>query len=186
MFSNEYGVGWMSSTEERSSMSKLVSDAKKVMKEPILQILLGRSTITETQIETLLIDLVLEDGISKHIGYETKASLRSQKVIKKRGVSRGSFNRTLKQARTNVTKSIYTLLLLAYLGLFDLAVFRPFEEIASRIGGYRKIREILSAKPNLTSEEIESYQSAERLIQSLLEEINSPLILKGELSKLKS
>jgi hypothetical protein len=127
----------------------------------------------------------LEDSIEEHIDYETKATLRAQKGSKKKGVSRGAFNRTLHQARTNVTKSIYTLLLLAYLGLFDLAVFRPFEEIASRIGGYRRIREVLSGKIELTSEEMESYQSAERHILSLLEELDSPLILKGELAKQK-
>jgi len=171
---------------KKDGMEKLIINARRVMKEPILQILLGRSTLTETQIETLLIDLVLEDGVDEHIAYETKASLRGHKGTKKKGVSRGSFNRTLKQARTNITKSIYTLLLLAYLGLFDLAVFRPFEEIASRIGGYRRIREILSGKIELTSEDVESYQSAERLILSLLEELDSPLVLKGEIAKQKS
>jgi hypothetical protein len=164
-------------------IKKLVVNTRQVLKEPILQVLLDRSTITETQMETLLIDLVLEDNIEGHIDYETKATYRATRGTKKKGVSRGAFNRTLKQARTNVTKSIYTLLLLAYLGLFDLAVFRPFEEIASRIGGYRRIREILSGKIELTSEELESYQSAERHIISLLEELDSPFILKNEIAK---
>ena len=173
----------MSDTKKPEEIKRLVANARQVLKEPILQVLLDKSAITETQMETLLIDLVLEDSIESHLDYETKAKYRAQKGTRKRGVSRGAFNRTLKQARTNVTKSIYTLLLLAYLGLFDLAVFRPFEEIASRIGGYRRIREILSGKADLTSEELESYQSAERHILSLLEELDSPFILKSEFAK---
>ena len=172
----------MSDTKKPEEIRRLIANARQVLKEPILQVLLDKSAITETQMETLLIDLVLEDSIESHLDYETKAKYRAQKGTRKRGVSRGAFNRTLKQARTNVTKSIYTLLLLAYLGLFDLAVFRPFEEIASRIGGYRRIREI-SGKADLTSEELESYQSAERHILSLLEELDSPFILKSEFAK---
>jgi hypothetical protein len=167
------------------NLRNLVVEARRVMEEPILKILLERSLITPIQIETLLIDLVTEDSLDTHLSYEEKASLRSHESRRKHGVSRGAFNRTLHQARKNVTRSIYTLLLLAYLGLFDLTVFRPFEEIASRIGGYRRIREILSGKTGLTTEEIESYQSAERLILSLLDELNSPLALKTEASRRK-
>ncbi|MGY5852587.1 MAG: hypothetical protein RTU92_03385 [Candidatus Thorarchaeota archaeon] len=170
----------------QQNMRKLVSNVRKMLKEPILEILIERSALTEAQIETLLIDLVLEDSYGASIAYESKASLRTKEGTRKMGVSRGAFNRTLSQARKNVTKSVYTLLLMAYLGLFDMAVFRPFEEIASRIGGYRMIREVLAGKTELTSEEMESYRSAERLIVSALEELDSPLVLKTDTSKRKA
>ena len=111
----------------------LVGGTKRALKEPILQTLLDGSFLTETQLETLLIDLVVEDEMGDQIPYEDKASLRSRKTSRSQGVTRGAFNRTLKQARRNVTRCLYTMLLLAYLGLFDFAVFRPFEEVVDRI-----------------------------------------------------
>ena len=167
----------------KSEMNKIARGAKQVLREPILKALLSQSILTETQLETLLIDLVVEDRLGGHIPYETKATIRSRDSAKSKGVSRGSFNRTLKQSRRNVTKCLYTMLLLAYLGLFDFTIFRPFEEIAARIGDYRKIRDILGGKTNLTSEDIESYRAAEKTILTALDDIASPLVLKSELSR---
>ncbi len=162
---------------------RLAKGTKQVMREPILRILLERSLITEAQLETLLIDLVVEDAIRQQIPYEEKASLRSKKSSRTKGVSRGAFNRTLKQARRNVTRCLYTMLLLAYLGLFDFAVFRPFEEVAAKIGNYRKIRDVLSGRSNLTDEELESYHASERAITEALENMATSLILKSEISR---
>jgi hypothetical protein len=78
------------------------------------------------------------------------------------------------------------MLLLAYLGLFDFTLFRPFEEVATRIGDYRKIRDVLAGKAELSDEEVESYSTAERTILSALEELTSSTILKSELSRRKS
>ena len=78
---------------------------------------------------------------------------------------------------------LYTMLLLAYLGLFDYAIFRPFEEISSKIGGYQNIQEVLAGRSNLSPEDLESYKAAERTVMDALEELASPLILKSETSK---
>ncbi|MHA2352549.1 MAG: hypothetical protein ACXABX_05465, partial [Candidatus Thorarchaeota archaeon] len=80
----------------------------------------------------------------------------------------------------------YTMLLLAYLGLFELTIFRPFEEVAARIGDYRRIRDILAGKTELTAEELESVRATERIIMSALDELSSSLALKSEMSKKKS
>ncbi|MFW9801277.1 MAG: hypothetical protein ACFFFC_01390 [Candidatus Thorarchaeota archaeon] len=168
----------------RGTVKQLADGAQRVLQEPILKALLDQSTLTKVQLETLLIDLVVEDEHGSHIPYDEKASLRLKR--KGSGVSRGSFNRTLGQARRNVTRCLYTMLLLAYLGLFEFTLFRPFEEIASRIGDYRKIRDILAGKADLSDEEIESYSTAERTILSALEELTSSTVLKSELSKRKA
>lgn len=133
--------------------------------------------------ETLLIDLLVEDALGSHITYENKASYRLRKDSRSRGVSRGAFNRTLGQARRNLTRCLYTMLLLTYLGLFELNIFRPFEEVASRIGDYRSIREVLSGRTELTPEDLESIRVTEVSIESALEELISSLSLKTELSK---
>jgi hypothetical protein len=166
-------------------MKRAASGARKVLKEPILQVLLKHSTLTEAQLETLLIDLVIEDAYGEHITYGEKAALRSIQGQSTRGVSRGAFNRTLHQARRNTTRCLYTMLLLAYLGLFDQAVFRPFEELATKIGDYRHIRDVLAGKMDLTSEDFESYRAVERTILMAIEELSSSLMLKSELAKKK-
>jgi len=174
-----------SNQTNKKSIRTLTSGTTQVLKEPILKMLQEGSTLSATQLETLLIDLVVEDNLGSHITYEDKASYRSKTGTRSRGVSRGAFNRTLTQARRNVTRCLYTMLLLAYLRLFDSTVFRPFEVVATRIGDYRRIRDILAGKTELTQEDLESVSVTEKTIMSFLEELSSALVLKSELSKKK-
>ncbi len=173
-------------SKEKETMKQLTSGAKQVLREPILKKLQEGSVLSEAQIETLLIDLVVEDNYGSHITYENKASYRSKQGTKSRGVSRGAFNRTLKQARRNLSRCFYTMLLLAYLGLFEITIFRPFEEVAARIGDYRRIRDILAGKIELTAEELESVRVTERTIMSALDELSASLALKSDISRRKS
>jgi len=171
---------------QKKTLEGITRGTKRVLDEPILKTLLKHSNLTKSQLETLLIDLVVEDGHGEHIPYEEKASFRTKTVGTSRGVSRGAFNRTLQQSRKNITKSLYTMMLLAYLGLFEFTIFRPFEEVSTRIGDYRRIRDVLAGKSDLSSEDIESYKAAERTIMDALNELTSPLILKADLSRKKS
>ncbi len=173
------------SRPDKREIRNLTTGAKQILKEPILKKLQEGSTLSQAQLETLLIDLVVEDNYGSHITYEDKASYRSKTGSKSHGVSRGAFNRTLNQARRNVTRCLYTMLLLAYLGLFDSTVFRPFEVVATRIGDYRRIRDILSGKVELTQEDLETVAVTEKTIMSFLEDLSSTLVLKSELSKQK-
>ncbi len=173
-------------SEEKETVKRLTSSTKQVLREPILKQLQEGSVLSKIQIETLLIDLVVEDSYGSHITYENKASYRSKLGTKSRGVSRGAFNRTLKQARKNLTRCFYTMLLLAYLGLFEYTIFRPFEEVAARIGDYRRIRDILAGKTELTAEELESVRVTERTIMSALDELSASLALKSDISRRKS
>lgn len=167
----------------KRSIRRLTSNVRQVLKEPIMDQLQSGSVLSKTQLETLLIDLVVEDSMGDHITYESKATYRSRPDSRSRGVSRGAFNRTLSQARRNVTRCLYTMLLLTYLGLFEMNIFRPFEELSTRIGDYRRIREILSGQDDLTPEDLESLRVTEESITSLLAELSSSLALKTELSK---
>jgi hypothetical protein len=165
---------------------RIQSNVKQVLNEPILKTLVKQSTLTETQLETLIIDLLVEDNYGAHIPYDDKAAFRSRRGTRARGVSRGAFNRSLSQARRNLTRCLSTMLLLAYLGLFEFTIFRPFEEIAGRIGNYRHIRDILGDKVQLTTEDVESYRAAERMILAALDELTSSVALKSDLSRRKS
>jgi len=77
------------------------------------------------------------------------------------------------------------MLLLSYLGFFDFTIFRPFEEIAGKIGDYRRIRDALAGKADLSNEDLETYRIAEKAIVAALENLASPLVLKSDLSRQK-
>jgi hypothetical protein len=91
-------------SEGKETIKQLTTGARQVLREPILKKLQEGSVLSEAQIETLIIDLVVEDSYGSHITYENKASYRSKLGTRSRGVSRGAFNRTLKQARRNLTR----------------------------------------------------------------------------------
>ena len=111
--------------------------------DPIVSILLENSLITKIQIETLLIE-VLSDQISeKKILAENKARMR----VSKKNISRGSYSRTLAQARKNTRKAIFTLLLLGYVGLLQTPELYPFIEISDRM---RSLIELYAEYPSNT------------------------------------
>ncbi|HIE19394.1 TPA: hypothetical protein EYP75_06670 [Candidatus Bathyarchaeota archaeon] len=143
-----------------------------IFRDPIVEILLKNSQLTKTQLETLLIDILAEKISGKRIVYEAKAQMR----LIKPGVSRGSFNRTLAQARNNTIKSIYTLILLGYLGILDTPNIDPYIEIANRI------RDYMEAYRNLWQKEKQSKEYL-RVLQMLQQELRNELL---NLSKQKS
>ena len=102
------------------------------LSDPIVKILAKNSHLTKTQLETLLIDVLAENMAGKQLKYDEKARLR----LTKAKISRGSFNRTLRQAKDNVVKSIYTVLLLGYLGVFESTTLDPYLEIANKLHEY--------------------------------------------------
>ena len=102
------------------------------LNDPIVKILSKNSQLTKTQLETLLIDILAENISGKYLKYDEKARLR----LTKAKISRGSFNRTLKQSKENVIKSIYTVLLLGYLGVFESTTLDPYLEIANKLKEY--------------------------------------------------
>ncbi len=102
------------------------------LSDPIVQILAKNSQLTKTQLETLLIDILAENLSDKQLKYDEKARLRLTKAT----ISRGSFNRTLKQSKENVIKSVYTVLLLGYLGVFENTKLDPYIEIANKLHEY--------------------------------------------------
>ncbi len=134
-------------------------------RDPIFKILLKNSHLTKVQAETFLIDILAEKISDKKIVYEDKAKLR----LIKSGVSRGSFNRTLAQARRNIIKSIYTVILLGYLGIFEDPRLNLYIEISNKIKAYsEKYREIWESG-KISREQI-------RIIKALQEEIEKGLL----------
>ncbi|MDR2699978.1 MAG: hypothetical protein LBC12_04105 [Nitrososphaerota archaeon] len=134
------------------------------LNDPITKILLKNCQLTKTQLETLLIDILAENISGKQLKYDEKSKLR----LTKAKISRGSFNRTLTQSKENVIKSIYTILLLGYLGVFENSTLDPYLEIANKLRDYVEAHQDISGK----QEEIEGHV---KLIEIIREEIETSL-----------
>ncbi|MEM3518403.1 MAG: hypothetical protein QXF43_02905 [Nitrososphaerales archaeon] len=80
-------------------------------KEPILKFLFENSSLTQAQLDTYLIEHATADEKMK---LKQKLAMRDRK-----NVSGGAFIRTLRQAETNIKRTIYNLILFQYLGLID-------------------------------------------------------------------
>lgn len=95
-----------------------IREELRVWKEDdVFKLLSSRCSLTRKQLETLLIDMIADSkGLSMRV--EEKARLR--------GVSKGSFLRTKKQAVDNIKKALYTVLLLGYLGMLELPTYSWF------------------------------------------------------------
>jgi hypothetical protein len=143
------------------------SQIKRLLEDPISKILLNNSLLSMIQLETLLIDLLSEDITGYSLKYKDKAKLR----LNDKGVSRGSFNRTLKQANTNINKSINTIFLLGYLGIFKTPQLQPFIEVSNNLNRYIKKYKDLWNKQN--TELIENHKIEE--ITSLKNELEESL-----------
>jgi hypothetical protein len=104
----------------------------RALNDPMVKILSKNSHLTRTQLETLLIDVLSENISGKTLKYDEKARLR----LTRSKISRGAFNRTLRQAKENVTRAIYTVLLLGYLGIFESTTLDPYLEVANKLQDY--------------------------------------------------
>jgi len=134
------------------------------LNDPVVKILSKNSQLTRTQLETLLIDVLAENMAGKPLKYDEKARLR----LTKAKLSRGSFNRTLKQSKENVIKSIYTVLLLGYLGVFETTTLDPYLEMAN------KLKEYMEAHQDMPESESELKDHL-KLIEIIREELESSL-----------
>ena len=151
----------MSSLKLKESVQTLVISS---LNDPITKILAKNSHLTKIQLETMLIDILAENIAGKQLKYDEKANLRLMKAK----LSRGSFNRTLKQAKENVIKSIYTVLLLGYLGVFESTTLDPYLEIANKL---QKYIEAYKDMPNQSVEQSEP----QRIIEIIREELETSL-----------
>ncbi|MCK4884756.1 hypothetical protein KAS24_01675 [Candidatus Bathyarchaeota archaeon] len=140
---------------------------KYSLNDPMVKILSQNSNLTKTQLETLLIDVLAANISDKTLKYDEKARLR---IL---AVSRGAFNRTLRQARRNVTQSIYTILLLGYLGILEEISLEPYIEAANKLKAYIDIQRKL-AKKAPKEEHIRTVTRLHEELKNSLEELSNP------------
>jgi hypothetical protein len=140
------------------------------LNDPIVKILAKNSQLTKTQLETLLIDVLAENMSGKQLKYDEKARLR----LTKAKISRGSFNRTLKQSKENVIKSIYTVLLLGYLGVFDTTTLDPYLEIANKLHDYVEAHKDIPNKGEDLKDHLKVIEIIRQELEISLNRLSSP------------
>jgi hypothetical protein len=141
---------------------------KKTLEDSIVEVLVKNSHLTKVQLETLLIDILSENLAGKSLKYDEKAKLR----LTKDKVSRGAFNRTLRQARQNIIKSIYTILLLGYLGIFETTALDAYVEIANRLQEYIEAHRKVSVEG--TEERVKFLKMLRDELESSLRKLSKP------------
>ena len=140
------------------------------LNDPIVQILAKNSQLTKTQLETLLIDVLSENLSGKQLKYDEKAALR----LTRAKISRGSFNRTLKQSRENVIKSIYTVLLLGYLGIFETTTLDPYLAVANKLHEYVEAHQDVPNKEEEVKEHLKIIEIIRNELETSLKQLSSP------------
>jgi hypothetical protein len=138
--------------------------------DPIVKIIAKNSHLTRTQLETLLIDILSENIAGKPLKYDEKASLR----LTKAKISRGAFNRTLQQAKENVIKSIYTVLLLGYLGVFESTTLDPYLEIANKLHEYLDAYKDIPNKGEELDDHLKVIEMIREQLETSLKQLSSP------------
>jgi hypothetical protein len=138
--------------------------------DPIVKIVAPRSHLTKIQLETLLIDVLSENMAGRTLKYDQKAQLR---LIKSK-ISRGAFNRTLKQAKENVVRSIYTVLLLGYLGVFESTTLDPYIEISNKLKDYLQAYKEMPKEKTGLREHLEILKIMRKELERSLEILSNP------------
>jgi hypothetical protein len=141
--------------------------------DPLVNTLIKESHFTKIQAETLLIDILAENISNKQLSFDEKSSYR----LIKSGVSRGSFNRSLAQARKNIIKSIYTIILLGYLGILETPCLEPYIKISNKIRNYAEAYRKLAKEKSKNIEQIKLMKMLQIEIENSLIELNKPKTL---------
>lgn len=125
----------------------------ETLQDRLLQALLSRSNLTKTQLETLLVDQLGHDMANKRLTRDNMTELRETNT----GLSRGAFNRTLRQARENVIEAIHTILLLGYCGFAESPSIAAFLEASERLKSQTaQLQELSLAEPEVYEKTIDS------------------------------
>ena len=151
------------------SQSAIDWSLARLKDDRLARTILQNSHLTEVQFATLVIDVLWPSSQPSH-GNGVPRSGRRQ-------VSKGAFNRSLAQARRNVIKSIYTVFLLAYFGLFDSPKLEPF----LRLGD--EMKTVLDAKHETGREGDFEARDAMKALENALESSIGELARMGSFKR---
>ncbi len=144
------------------------SSIKETLQDRLAAKLLGRSNLTRAQFETLLVDQLGSEMANRRLTREEMTHLRRSSGK----ISRGAFYRTLQQARSNISESVHTILLLGYSGLLESPSLAPYLEASERLRSLTsQLREGASVEPG----------AHRRTLDTLIDDLeNAYAALKGK------
>lgn len=144
------------------------SSIKETLQDRLVTKLLERSNLTRAQFETLLVDQLGSEMANKRLNREEMAQLRRSSGK----ISRGAFYRTLQQARSNISESVHTILLLGYSGLLESPSLAPYLEASERLRTLTgQLREGVAVEP----------EAHRRVLNTLIDDLESAYAaLKGK------
>jgi hypothetical protein len=125
--------------EAKKETQIMISNA---FQDPLIELLLKKSNLTKIQFETLMIDLIID------VTYDEKIPFNEKTLFRARKVSRGSFSRTLSQARNHIISSIFTIVLLSYMGVYDSKFLEDYQNLAEKLREYRNSAKSSSVNPS--------------------------------------
>ncbi len=117
---------------DRDAQILFKQQMKRTLSDPIVRILIDKSNLTPIQFQTFLTDRIMKQNSANM--KENKKNMCMRMDLAQ--ITRGSFNRTLNQATRNIIRSIYTIFLLGYVGIFDDPTLEPFIEASNQIRSY--------------------------------------------------
>lgn len=134
------------SQEELKEIKKQVN---AILKNPIIKLFFPDDSnkrkgskewtnLTRTQLETLVIDLIT-DEINPKLSYLDRAKIR--------GVTKRSFYRTLEQARLNLIRAIFTIIIAGNLKILDSPRLSDFNELSQNFNDLITINDLENQSP---------------------------------------
>lgn len=168
------------SLQRKTESTQTVSWARRMLRDPIARILREHSHLTEVQLESLLIDYLMDGFTGQRLDYQTKAGLRQKPgdAMMTRGVSRGAFNRSLAQGRMNLIKSVFTLVLLGYLGFLETPSLRRYQDMAETIRSYADEHDLAAVGTKPSATHVGALRQVQKRILDLIGELARPLAAK--------
>lgn len=118
---------------------------KATLKEPIIKLFYNEkdktsskgkkewTNLTKVQLETLIVDLIA-DEINPDLGYKERAEVRE--------VTKRSFYRTLEQARLNLIRAIFTIMIAGILNIIDSPRLADFNELSQNFSDLISVNNI--------------------------------------------
>ena len=115
----------------KKEIQEIKRQVKEIMSNPIINLFYSETdttkgskewtNLTKIQLETLIVDLVT-DEINPELGYLERGEIRS--------VTKRSFYRTLEQARLNLIRAMFTIMIAAVLNVIDSPRLSDFNELS--------------------------------------------------------
>ena len=112
-------------------IQEIKKKVKEILKNPIIKLFFpitkkGKgakewTNLTKTQLETLIVDLIT-DEVNPNLGYLERGNIR--------GVTKRAFYRTLEQARLNLIRAIFTIMVASFLNIIDSPRLSDFNELS--------------------------------------------------------